>query len=44
MNQAIYQFRGGDLKTYLKARNLKYGIASLCIGGGEASAMLIEVL
>ncbi len=22
----------------LKARNLKYGIASLCIGGGEASA------
>ena len=28
----------------LKARNLKYGIASLCIGGGEASAMLIEVL
>ena len=23
-------------------RNLKYGIASICIGGGEASAMLIE--
>ena len=24
-------------------RNLKYGIASLCIGGGEASAILVEV-
>jgi acetyl-CoA C-acetyltransferase len=27
----------------LKARNLKRGVASLCIGGGEATAMAIEV-
>ncbi|OGT81010.1 MAG: acetyl-CoA acetyltransferase [Gammaproteobacteria bacterium RIFCSPLOWO2_02_FULL_61_13] len=27
----------------LKARNLKRGIASLCIGGGEATAMAIEL-
>lgn len=28
----------------LKNRGLKYGIASLCIGGGEANAMIIEML
>jgi len=28
----------------LKARNLRRGIASLCIGGGEATAMAIEVV
>ena len=28
----------------LRARNLKRGVASLCIGGGEATAMLIEML
>lgn len=28
----------------LKARNLKRGVASLCIGGGEATAMAIEIL
>jgi acetyl-CoA C-acetyltransferase len=28
----------------LKARNLKRGIASLCIGGGEATAMAIEII
>ena len=27
----------------LKKKGLKRGIASLCIGGGEATAMLIEV-
>lgn len=27
----------------LKARGLKRGVASLCIGGGEATAMAIEV-
>ena len=26
----------------MKNKNLKRGIASLCIGGGEASALLIE--
>jgi len=26
----------------LKARNKKYGLASLCIGGGEAVAIIIE--
>jgi len=26
----------------LKLKKLKYGIASICIGGGEASAMIIE--
>mgnify|MGYP006097403799 CR=1 FL=1 len=30
------------LLNALLERNLKYGIASLCIGGGEASAVLIE--
>ena len=28
----------------LKARSLKRGIASLCIGGGEAVAMAIEII
>lgn len=28
----------------LKQNNLKRGIASLCIGGGEANAMLIEII
>jgi len=28
----------------LKARNLKKGVASLCIGGGEATALAIEVI
>ena len=27
----------------LNDKGLKYGIASLCIGGGEASAMLLEL-
>ena len=27
----------------LKARGLKKGVASLCIGGGEATAICIEV-
>ena len=31
------------LLNALVERNLKYGVASLCIGGGEASAILIEV-
>ena len=31
------------LLNALIERNLKYGIASLCIGGGEASAVLVEV-
>ena len=31
------------LLNALIEKNLKYGIASLCIGGGEASAVLIEV-
>ena len=28
----------------LRARGLRRGLASLCIGGGEATAMAIEVL
>ena len=32
------------LLTALKNNNKKYGIASLCIGGGEANAMLVEML
>ena len=28
----------------LKARNLKRGVASLCIGGGEATAMAVEII
>ena len=28
----------------LKKRDLKRGVASLCIGGGEATAMAIELL
>ena len=31
------------LLNALKINKLKYGLASLCIGGGEASAMLIEM-
>ena len=31
------------LLNALKKNNLKYGVASLCIGGGEASAVLIEM-
>ena len=31
------------LLNALKINKLKYGVASLCIGGGEASAMLIEM-
>ena len=31
------------LLNALKIKKLKYGIATLCIGGGEASAMLIEM-
>ena len=26
----------------LMSKNKKYGIASICIGGGEASSMLVE--
>ncbi len=32
------------LLTALKNNNKKYGIASLCIGGGEANAMLVEMI
>jgi len=28
----------------LKARGLKKGLATLCIGGGEATAMAVEML
>lgn len=28
----------------LKRNNKKYGLATLCIGGGEASAMIVEIL
>ena len=28
----------------LKQRNLKRGVASLCIGGGEATALAVEML
>ena len=31
------------LLNALKMKNLKYGVASLCIGGGEASAILLEM-
>ena len=31
------------LLNALKLRKLKYGIATLCIGGGEASAVLVEM-
>ena len=30
------------LLNELKTRKLKYGLAAICIGGGEASAMIIE--
>jgi acetyl-CoA C-acetyltransferase len=32
------------LLSVLKNNNKKYGIASLCIGGGEANAMLVEMI
>ncbi|MCP4273904.1 MAG: acetyl-CoA C-acetyltransferase, partial [Gammaproteobacteria bacterium] len=32
------------LISALKQRNLKRGVAALCIGGGEATAMAIELL
>jgi len=32
------------LLTALKRRNLKTGLATLCIGGGEAAAMIVELL
>jgi len=28
----------------LKARGLKKGVAALCIGGGEATAVALEIL
>jgi len=28
----------------MKKRNSKYGLASLCIGGGEASAVIVKNL
>ena len=28
----------------LKARKRKYGLASICIGGGEATAVVVEAL
>ena len=28
----------------LKARKKKYGLAAICIGGGEATAMVVEAL
>ena len=31
------------LLNALIERNLRYGIAALCIGGGEASAVILEV-
>jgi acetyl-CoA C-acetyltransferase len=33
-----------SLINALKVKNKKIGIASICIGGGEATAMLIEVI
>lgn len=39
---------GGRILTTLiyalKARNMKRGVASLCIGGGEATAMAVEII
>ena len=32
------------LLNALKNKNQKYGIACLCIGGGEASAVLVEMI
>lgn len=32
------------LLTGLKERNKKRGLATLCIGGGEASAVIVEIL
>jgi len=28
----------------LRARKKKYGLAAICIGGGEATAMVVEAL
>ncbi|MGZ7080993.1 MAG: acetyl-CoA C-acetyltransferase, partial [Thermoanaerobaculia bacterium] len=28
----------------LEARNLKRGLAAICIGGGEAAAMIVEMM
>nr|HQV16609.1 hypothetical protein [Denitromonas sp.] len=36
-------FVTGSLLGALRARGLKRGVASLCIGGGEATAMAIEM-
>jgi acetyl-CoA C-acetyltransferase len=33
-----------SLLNALRERNLKRGIASLCIGGGEATAMAVELV
>ena len=32
------------LISALKQRNQKFGLATLCIGGGEAAAMIVEIL
>jgi len=32
------------LISALQRRNLKKGVAALCIGGGEATAMAVEIL
>jgi acetyl-CoA C-acetyltransferase len=32
------------LLNALKRRKLKRGVASLCIGGGEATALAVEIL
>ncbi|MBI3347131.1 MAG: acetyl-CoA C-acetyltransferase, partial [Burkholderiales bacterium] len=32
------------LLNALKRRNLKRGVASLCIGGGEATAVAVELV
>jgi len=32
------------LISALKAKGLKRGVASLCIGGGEATAMAVEIV
>jgi hypothetical protein len=35
--------RPSGKETALKARGLKRGMGSLCIGGGQAAAMAIEI-
>ena len=32
----------GTLAHLLKQKNLQYGLATLCIGGGEATAVILE--